>query len=123
MKVYIASHDKALAQHAAKLVGVAGHEVVSRWHWEDEFKPTAEYPEGQRRQIAVMDHDDVCRCDALILLSGPEKYSGGKFVEAGTARGLGRPVIVVGRRENMLLWHPDVVCVESVQEAVEELSP
>jgi len=60
----------------------------------------------------------VLAADALILLAGPDKYSGGKFVEAGIAIGAGKRVIVIGRRENMLLWHPQVDRVDTVDEAI-----
>jgi len=55
-------------------------------------------------------------CDALVLVAGKEKYSGGKFVEAGIAIGLGKRVVVLGRRENMLLWHPLVTSVEEPED-------
>ena len=57
----------------------------------------------------------------LVLVAGPDRYPGGKFVEAGIAMGLGKPVVVLGHRENMLLWHPDVHAVETIDRLVEYL--
>lgn len=82
------------------------------------FEPTATYTEAQREAVAQMDLEDIKGSDALILLAGPEKYSGGKFVEAGYAMGKGKPVVIVGRRENMLLWLPSIIQVNSVRDAL-----
>ena len=99
-KVYIASHSRELAEeHARRLLS----EVVSRWH-DKEFLPTDQHTEGECFQIAIEDLNDIRECDELHLLAGDEKYSGGKFVEAGIAYGLGKVVRVYGRRENMLTY-------------------
>jgi hypothetical protein len=66
--------------------------------------------------IATEDVIDVINCDSLVLVSGPDKYLGGKFVEAGIAIGLGKRVIIIGRRENMLLWHPWCETVSSPED-------
>lgn len=102
MKIYIACHNRELAQQIAREISVK-HSVVSRWH-EKEFLPTAQHNISERFQIAIEDANDIKRADALLLVAGPEKYSGGKFVEAGIAYGLGKPVYVYGRRENMLTY-------------------
>jgi nucleoside 2-deoxyribosyltransferase len=115
MKIYIASHDQELAQQAADYLELMGHELVARWVWYP-FNPTETHTIQERKDIAQMDADDVADCDCLILLSGPAKYSGGKFVEAGIALALGKRVVVVGVRENMLLWHPKVEQIDDVRE-------
>lgn len=107
MKIYIASHDQKAARDVAKRLFENGYEITSRWV-EKPFKPTEEWSEPERMQEATEDLMEVRLADVLILLAGPDKYPGGKFVEAGYALGLGRPVIVVGRRENLVLWHPSV---------------
>jgi nucleoside 2-deoxyribosyltransferase len=104
MKLYIACHDPKLASNVA--LKLSGHEITSRWHDGRPFKPTSEHSPAECAAIAQMDADDVTAADAVVLIAGPDKYSGGKFVEAGIAIGQGKPVYVVGRRENMLLWHP-----------------
>lgn len=102
MRIYIACHSKETATEFAETVP-EWVSVVSRWH-EKEFLPTDRHSENERYAIAIEDANDIRRADALVLIAGPEKYSGGKFVEAGIAYGLGKPVYVVGRRENMLTY-------------------
>ena len=122
MKVYVACHSKEEAAEAASSLRAAGFDVSSTWHTSHRaFLPTVEHTEDQRTTIAREDADEVRGSDALLLIAGPEKYSGGKFVEAGIALGRCRPVVVLGRRENLLLWHPSVHQVESIGEAAEVL--
>lgn len=101
MKFYIAAHDKELAQDQAKELISLGFEVTSKWH-SKEFLATGSHSLAERFEIAIEDLNDIKRADCLLLLSGPDKYSGGKFVEAGIAYGLGKPVYFKGHRENML---------------------
>lgn len=116
MKVYVASHDRWAACHTAAVLERHGHAITSMWH-EKEFNPTEKHTEAERAEIAEEDFADVSRANALVLIAGPDKYSGGKFVEAGIAMGLGKPVVVIGRRENMLLWLPTVHAFDTPDEA------
>jgi nucleoside 2-deoxyribosyltransferase len=111
MKIYIASHDPELAREQARKLVRLGHTITSRWHDGRPFLKTDEYTEQERRKIAFEDWHDVTEADALLLIAGPDKYSGGKFVEAGIAIGQGKAVYVLGRRENMLMWHP--ICLDA----------
>lgn len=115
MKVYVASHCRWAACHvASELKGE--HEIVSTWH-ESEFLPTNEKNENERGKIATADLNEIAESDALVLVSGPDRYPGGKFVEAGIAIGLGKRLVVIGRRENMLLWLPSIKCVSDPAQA------
>lgn len=116
MKIYVASHSRDLALDAAFVLRRAGHKIASRWH-NKPFHPTSHHTPDECAAIAQEDYDDIVGADALVLVSGPDKYSGGKFVEAGIAIGLGKPVTVIGRRENMLLWLPSVRLVSTAEEA------
>lgn len=119
MKIYIASHSKEESLALAdKLRG--RHEIVSRWIYGD-FGPTASYSDTDKARIAEEDVLDVLSCDCLVLIAGNEKYTGGKFVELGIAMGARKRVIVMGRRENMLIWHPDIIIADSPL-AVEHLT-
>jgi len=115
MKVYVAAHCRWAACHVADALRSAGVNVISSWHGKA-FLPTETHTEQERREIAIEDASEVMDCDALVLVAGKEKYSGGKFVEAGIAIGLGKRVVVLGRRENMLLWHPLVTSVEEPED-------
>ena len=116
MKIYVASHCKLAGLHVATVLESADHFITARW-LHSEFKPTEQYSAQAKFTVAQEDYDDVVASEALVLVAGPDKYSGGKFVEAGIALGLGKRVVVVGRRENMLLWHPSIEQVETPEEA------
>jgi len=103
MKIYIAAHDKELAEHKARELISKGYEVVSAWH-SKEFLTTESYTVEERFDIAIEDLNDIKLADCVLLLSGPDRYSGGKFVEAGIAYGMNKPVFFCGRRENMLCY-------------------
>jgi nucleoside 2-deoxyribosyltransferase len=114
MNIYVASHSRALALDVAYVLRRDGHKITSRWHHKP-FHPTSHHTPAECEAIAQEDYDDIVAADALVLIAGPDKYSGGKFVEAGIAIGLGKRVTVIGRRENMLLWLPGIRVVESVE--------
>jgi hypothetical protein len=115
MKVYISSHDSDLAEDAAMTLRMAGHTIVSTWHIGSVPRPPSDDPTWAAK--AEDNFRLIDTADALVLLSGPGLFPGGKFVEAGHAIGR-RRVIVVGRRENGMLWHPAVEWVESVEDIV-----
>lgn len=115
MKIYVACHSREEAQTAADQLRYLGHDIVSTWH-SKEFLPTEQHTPEERVTIAVEDEFDIRRADALLLISGPDRYPGGKFVETGIALGLGLRVFVLGRRENMLLWLPQITLIQSTSE-------
>jgi hypothetical protein len=118
--VYVAAHCRWAGQHVADVLKAHGHTIASRW-LNEPFGRVEEYGDAERQRIAKMDLDDVKDCQALVLVAGPDRYPGGKFVEAGIALGLGRLILVIGRRENMLMWHEDIIRVETPEEAAELL--
>lgn len=71
-----------------------------------------DHEDKEKSRIAKEDADGVESSDALVLVAGPDRYSGGKFVEVGIALGMRKLVVVIGRRENMLLWHPSVMATD-----------
>lgn len=121
MKIYVASHDRWAAAHAASVLSSAGHTITSRWHGK-EFLQTSEHTVEERVAIATEDYEDVAAADALVLIAGPDRYSGGKFVETGIALGMGKHVVVIGRRENMLIWLPAIKQVDDPQGAADLLA-
>lgn len=121
MKIYVACHCQDTARNVAVVLSTAGHEITSRWLHAD-FKPTDQHREPDRPVIAQEDFDDVAAADALVLVAGPDRYPGGKFVETGIALGMGKHVVVIGRRENMLIWLPAIQQVDDPQGAVDFLA-
>lgn len=100
MKIYIASHDQRAARRLAGVLTRAGHQITSRW-LHKKFLPTDSFDLPTRWGLANENYDDVRRSDVLVLIAGPDRYFGGKFMEAGFAHGLGKHVLILGRRENM----------------------
>jgi nucleoside 2-deoxyribosyltransferase len=121
VKLYIASSDKTVARWVAAKCRKAGHTVTSRWLGM-RFALTETYSEEDRVAIATVDVEDVTVADALVLIASPHPVPGGKFVETGIALGMGKPVLVLGRRENMLMWHPSILQFDSLGALLNHLS-
>lgn len=117
MKIYVAAHCRWAGLHIAAVLRAAGHEITSRW-LDQPFNPTGSVPLEERPGIAQQDAEDVIASDALVLIAGPDRYPGGKFVEAGVALGRGIKIVVIGRLENMLMWHPAIAQVDTPEAAV-----
>lgn len=100
MKIYIASHNQRIARRLAGVLKRAGNEITAHW-LNQPFGPSNAFDETTCWRFANENFDDVRRSDALVLMAGPEKYSGGKFMEAGFAYALGKHVLILGRRENV----------------------
>ena len=118
MKIYIAASNQEAAILTSLRLIEAGHDITSSWLSEP-FDRTVKYSEAERRAIAETDFDDIADADALVCLESDGLIPGGKFVEVGIALGLEKLVCVVGRRENMLMWHPGISQVDSIEEFIE----
>lgn len=131
LRVYLAarySRRGELTRYRAEL-NALGYDVTSRWldgnhQIADDGMPIGEdgealvegYAESERaaalrRQFAHEDLVDIQNSDVLVAFTEPPRSSasrGGRHVELGYAIGLGRPVIVVGYRENVFCWLPEI---------------
>lgn len=104
-----------------------GHSVTSRWlngdhQIDDQGQPIGESGEriiesdsedgaALRARFAQEDLDDVCSCVMFVAFTEPPRSGasrGGRHVELGVAIALGLPIIIVGPRENLFCWHPNV---------------
>lgn len=104
--VYISSHDFAGAKALAARLEAAGIGVVSTWHNETPIAGGRGCPPTDREywDLKVRKNFGRMRCaDVLVLVAGPDKYAGGKFVEAGYALASGTEVVVLGRPENGMI--------------------
>jgi hypothetical protein len=139
MKVYLAarySRRLELCEYRTQL-GQMGIEVTSRWlngkhqiddqgvpigddgeKWvEDEGSGTA--PARLRTHFAQEDVADVLAADGLIAFTEVPRTStsrGGRHVEFGIAIGTGKWIVVIGPRENVFTWLPQVEQHESWQD-------
>jgi hypothetical protein len=120
MRVYVASHCRWAGLYIAQILKEADHFITSGWLTR-EFKRSEELTIEDKQTIAEQDIADVMSSEALVLISGPDKYPGGKFVEAGVAIGCSIPIIVLGKPENVLLYSSDVRCVKDPAGIVTEL--
>lgn len=69
-----------------------------------------------REKFATDDRDDVLSADALVAFTEVPRAGtsrGGRHVELGIALGVGMPVTVVGPRENVFCWLPEVTHYET----------
>ncbi|HEX5141417.1 MAG TPA: nucleoside 2-deoxyribosyltransferase [Dehalococcoidia bacterium] len=77
----------------------AGIEVTSSWL---NMPVPDEWDANVWSELACIDREDVLRADALVLFAEPDRDGGsGRHVEFGMALALGKPIIVVGRIENL----------------------
>lgn len=103
MRIYISCHHPDPANELAAALTVAGHEIASTWHTDTAPRPDRDDANAWA-QKANDNFEQIAGADALVLIAGPDKYPGGKFVEAGYAIGLGKEVYTVGRVENGILY-------------------
>lgn len=64
-----------------------------------------------RRKFAEDDFEDVVDSDMLIAFTEQPRSGnsrGGRHVELGIALGMGKPVVIIGPRENVFCWLPQV---------------
>src|SRR4051812_38284363 len=106
MELYIASKDQNKAALLMAELTSDGHKITARWITLDTKFATGieNYSDDELRSLAEMDEKDVrAATGGLVLIAEPEGIlvKGGKHVETGIAIALGRPVFVVGRRENV----------------------
>jgi hypothetical protein len=120
MKIYVSSHSKAEAVSLADRLTAAGHTVTSRWV-RDTTGNTTGLSADAKTLKASQNYQDIEASDALVLISGPDLYPGGKFVEAGYAFALDRTVFVVGRLENLLLYQPEIILCDDANDLIRSL--
>lgn len=130
MRVYVATRfgmwRDAMGAHA--VLETYGHEPTSRW-----VKVAQELdgechavPLGDPRRFDEAENDvvDVCRSDALILLT-PEEGGTGCWVEVGIALGQGIRVFATGgdlaRHRTIFAEMEEIVCCESIHDVVRAL--
>lgn len=134
MRIYLAASFSRQSEMREKRVDLenAGHLVTSRWIDEPTKDDGITHAKGDAddRYHAVGDISDILDSDCMIVFSEPPngKYGrGGRHVETGfflssvmMQRSTG-PLIVVGPAENIFHAHPDVLRVNSWEDALYEI--
>lgn len=132
MKIYLAarySRREELCGYRAELEAM-GHTVTSRWlngsyQIDEKGKPIGDHGEALvetgetteadrlRAHFVTEDCEDVRSADCVISFTEPPRSAlgnrGGRHVEFGMAVALGKLLIVVGHRENLFHYLPNVV--------------
>lgn len=127
MKVYLAarySRNADMREVAAHL-RARGEEVTSRWI--NGSHELGEHPTDEARErLALEDLEDLQAADVVLAFSEePRTMSnsrGGRHVEFGLAIGLGKPVFVVGPKENVFHYLPAVRHFRNTVEAAHAIS-
>jgi hypothetical protein len=117
MKVYLAarySRFPEMQKYAKELLEM-GHVVTSRWILGDhELRAHGDAEADHWAPLwALGDYDDLCVAETIISFTEPPgdvpgRGRGGRHVEHGIALALGKCCIVVGYRENVFHWLPQV---------------
>lgn len=115
-----------LKQHR-ELLRSNGHEVNARWLdlETDMTAPTS--TEEKRINDAIMDAEDVSKCDGVLSFTeDPDNPNivgrgrGGRHVEFGMALALNKRVVVIGPKENIFHWLPNVEVYEDLETFLDE---
>lgn len=106
MKIYLASrftNIKQMREYADQLKA-DGHEITASWVYGGEEGLTF-------TDIALLDVKDILRADALVLFTEPYGTpvpGGGRMVEFGVAIATNKRLFIVGDRENVFHWWPNI---------------
>lgn len=123
MKVYVAARmeDRLQAAEIQRDLEAAEIEVLSDWIELEGKSPLDHSDDDETRRRAGLDLQQVAEVDVLVLfkpLDGHRNTTGGHHVETGYALALGKPVFLIGSRENVFHWHPSVREFDSTQAAI-----
>jgi nucleoside 2-deoxyribosyltransferase len=115
MKIYLAAqyHRKDEIAIYAQMLREAGLEVVSTWT-DEKYSPTvqlSEVTDGDLREIAERDFNEVLRSDVVILFTVSDQEwtrRNGRMVEFGVGLARDKRMIACGPRENIFHYLNDV---------------
>jgi len=114
LRVYLAGRwarraELALLGNQLRALGV---EVTARW-----LRDGGDDDPKRYAMCALVDVQDVIRADVVVLFTDgqdtPGGFSGGRHFEAGYAMALGKPLYLVGPRENVFHHLPAVQVCDS----------
>lgn len=113
MRIYLAAKYSRNPEMRVLRDGLetCGHDVMSRWingnHELTDINNDLEYI-----RFAQEDFEDLRNSDLVLWFAEPENIEGrnrgGRHVEFGLALAWGIPIIVIGRKENVFHWLPEV---------------
>ena len=104
-KLYLAASfsRRSELQSYARYLTAQGYEVTSRWLGDEHVK-------GQTAENALIDEEDVKRCDVLVAFTDEVSLGrGGRHVEFGMARALGKELVIIGPEEHIFHHLPGIL--------------
>jgi nucleoside 2-deoxyribosyltransferase len=121
MKVYIAGpfNTKDQRRQDARVLEEYGVIVTSRWMYETvpHTASIKDLPDAYHAETATADLEDIARADALLMFIPTDKElvdtplrtasRGGRHFEMGYACAKGKPIFVIGPKENVFHFLPD----------------
>jgi hypothetical protein len=119
-KVYLAAQFESRfdLHDLADQIRDLGYEIVSDWLYEPESNNeiadkigTEDAPAKLLEHIALNDVSNVVKCDYFVLFSGGGR--GGRHFETGLAYKSGATILIVGDRENVFHYLPNVHMLEN----------
>lgn len=128
LSVYLASRheDREDIIRVRKSLVKNGINVTSRWLLEGGVLKTNVVENEREGSLHVLTNDleDINIADAVVVFSPKKAFgngTGGRHVEFGYSLGIGKRLVLVGFRENVFHWHPDVICVRTKKEMFKTL--
>lgn len=139
MKVYLAAawRRQAELRDIASRLAARDVEITSRWLFEEEA-PNPKDRDRHRRETAFIDIQDVRAADVLVRFTDQAARIDGEYptgqIPAGLATGArmfemglawaeGIPIVVVGGKQPVFDYLPNIVHLKDVEELLEFLSP
>ena len=123
LKVYLASRheDRDDIIRVRRQLVKNGIFVTSRWLLEGGILKTPIVENEREGSLHVLQNDleDIEAADVVVVFSPRKAFcnsTGGRHVEFGYSLKAGKILILVGWRENVFHWHPDVWCVRTKKE-------
>lgn len=130
MKVYIAAQyaRKREVRQYSLILRDHGHAVVQTWHLEPHEANVTLAQCGDELLVQYSERDlgELRTCDILIFFAEDQHSQpprGGRHVEFGYALAHDKRILVVGERENMFHYLPDVEVYPSFSAAIQALTP
>lgn len=129
MKIYLCSCYSRRQELCGyrEVLSSLGHEITSRWldtEWPTNERGSTAAPDEHREEYSIKDMNDVQAADCLIAFTEPRESAGGRggrHVETGMALAWNKRVVVVGHRENIFCYLPQVEFYESWQDVIKAL--
>ena len=127
MKVYLAarySRRDELREHKS-ILEKHGIEVTSRWLLENEplDSKMGQHTEDFYVETANIDIEDIDVADAVVFFSEEPFVGtprGGRHVEFGYAHAIGRPIYVIGPKENIFHYRDRVYNYENLESFIKD---